>query len=206
MNTPVKPGEKLTFSATEAVRLLRSNLEFTLADVAGCRVVGITGALRGEGRTTTAVHLARSLAESGKKVLLLDADLRGGQAASRLGLPADKGLVQVLRGEMRPEDTVCSGEAGLYTLAAGGASDDPAAMLDSPAMADLMNTLRERFDYILMDLPPVTLVPDALSAARFTDGLLVVVRRTQTHRKQLEDALRRLNGQRVKVLGFVLNG
>ena len=206
MNTPVKPGEKLSFTAAEAVRLLRSNLEYSLADVTGCRVVGITGALRGEGRTTTAVHLARSLAESGKKVLLLDADLRGGQAAARLGLPADKGLVQVLRGEMRPEVTVCSGEAGLYTLAAGGTSDDPAAMLDSPAMADLMNTLRERFDYILMDLPPVTLVPDALSAARFTDGLLVVVRRTQTHRKQLEDALRRLNGQRVKVLGFVLNG
>ena len=91
MNTPVKPDEKLPFSAAEAVRLLRSNLEYSLADVTGCRVIGITGALRGEGRTTTAVHLARSLAESGKKVLLLDADLRGGAGGRPAGAVGGQG-------------------------------------------------------------------------------------------------------------------
>ena len=207
MNKPVNTGEELSFPAAEAVRLLRSNLEYTLSGLTGCRVIGITGALRGEGRTVTAVNLARSLAEGGKKVLLLDADLRSGQAAALLGLPADKGLAQALRGETSPEDAVLAGgRDGLYVMASGGTPDDPAALLDSPAMGELMNALRERFDYLLMDLPPVTIVPDALSAAKTADGMLVVVRRAHTTRKQLEDALRKLKGQRVNVLGMVLNG
>jgi len=207
MNKPMKICGELSFSAAEAVRLLRSNLEYSVSDVTGCRVLGVTGALRGEGRTVTAVNLAWSLAESGKKVLLLDADLRSGQAASMLGLSPDRGLTQVLRGEISFEEAQQPGGIeGLYVLAAGGSAADPAALLNSDAMRRLIGTLRERFDYILMDLPPVTVVSDALSAAESADGMLVVIRRGQTRRRELENTLRTLDGQRVKVLGLVLNG
>ena len=197
-------GRQLSFKAAEAYKLLRSNLEYSLRDNRGCRVVGVTGARRQEGRTTTAVNLADALAQDGKRVLLVDADLRRSSAANRVGIAPDKGLAEILSGSASPREAVT--EAGGFSLIAGGVRpDNPSELLGSDAMGRLMADLRQEYDYILLDLPPVTAVSDALCAARHADGMLLVVRRGHTCRRELDQALGTLRGQHVNVLGFVLN-
>lgn len=200
-------GGKLSFGASEAYKLLRTNLIYSMADEEGCKVIGVTSALRGEGKSTTSLNLAYTLAESGKKVLLLEADLRIPSQAAVLKVDKTPGLSEVLVGEAALTDTIRYGIL-LRTLAllpAGQIPPNPAELLSSKRMEQVMKSLADAFEYIIVDLPPVNAVSDGLVLSKQLSGMLVVVRQEYCDQAPLAEAMRRMELLNVKVLGFILN-
>ena len=196
----------LEFTAKEQYKLLRTNLNFTLPEGETCPVIGVTSSMRGEGKSTTAVNLSYVLAESGKKVLLMDGDLRIPSIAKKMGVENNNGLTDLLMGhgaqlgeyksEMLPN---------WYILPSGEIPPNPSELLGSTRMEAILNELKEKFDYIIIDLPPVNIVSDALSVSNLITGMIVVIREDYTEKKELERCFRQLELSNVKVLGCVMN-
>ena len=200
-------GDKLSFSASEAYKLLRTNIIYSMADEEGCKVIGVTSALRGEGKSTTSLNLAYTLAESGKRVLLLEADLRIPSQAAVLKVAKTPGLSEVLVGEAPLAGTIQYGVL-LKTLAllpAGQIPPNPAELLSSKRMEQVLEALVGAFEYIIVDLPPVNAVSDGLALSKQLSGMLVVVRQGYCDQAPLAEAMRRMELLNVKILGFVLN-
>lgn len=189
----------------EAYRKLRTNLRFLT--VAGpSRSMVVTSSLPTEGKSTAAINLAIAMAEGGARVVLVDADLRRPSVARYLGLEGSVGLTTTLIGEARFEDVVQPwGDGTLHVLPAGQVPPNPSELLDSPAMADLLRDLGERYDVVVLDSAPLLPVTDAAVLSRMTDGALVVVGCRRVHRAQLQDALTSLAAVEARVLGLLLN-
>lgn len=166
----------------------------------------ITSALPQDGKSTVAVNLASSLCEHGrKKVLLIEADLHRPSLRSLLGLEAGPGLVECLVSGVSPMPFIRRLQPlGWYLLAAGGKCRNPAELLQSGALPDLLSTLRASFDWILIDSPPVVPITDAISLARDVDAILMVVRAGSTPRDFVQRSITLLGRQ--KLLAVVLNG
>lgn len=199
-------GEGLSFAAAEAYKLLRTNIQFALPDEQKCRVVGVTSSLSGEGKSTTAVNLGYMLAEARERVLLIEADMRLPRLARRMGLQTSPGLSNVLAGLCSINDglQVSPLQEQLCFLSAGDIPPNPSELLGSKTMGVLLETLAERFDFIILDLPPMGEVTDALVASKLTDGMVVVVRQRYAERRALADTIRQLKYANAKVLGFVM--
>lgn len=201
-------GEKLSFAATEAYKLLRTNLFFCLPtdEERACPVVGITSSVQGEGKSTTAINLAYMLAESGKKVCLIEGDMRAPTFKSRLKLQNAGGLSHVLAGmKTNPQEILGSAlHPNLKVLPAGEMPPNPAELLGSARMAKLIDLLKGLYSYIIIDLPPITVVADALAVSGALDGMIVVVEEGICTKRELNDAMQRLDVIREKVLGFVV--
>lgn len=199
-------GEKLPFAAAEAYKLLRANLQFALPDEQKCRVIGVTSPSGGEGKSTTAVNLAYMLAEAGERVLLMEADMRLASLSGRLMLRPAPGLSNVLAGLAGAADAIQpSGlRKHLDFISAGVLPPNPPELLGSERMRELIGVLRDSYDFILMDLPPVTEVADALVASRHADGMVVVVCQGRSGRRALAETMRQLEYAQAKVLGFVM--
>ena len=197
----------LSFSATEAYKLLRANLMFTLPNEGNCRVVGVTSSIRGEGKSTTAVNLSYVLAEAGHRVLLIDADLRLPSVGKKLDIDNTPGLSNVLAGtaEAKSAIRVSKEQEGWHILPSGDIPPNPTEMLGSPQMQALVKVLSEDYDFLVFDLPPVNIVSDALVISPLLGGMLVVVRDNYSERRELRDCTRQLELSNVKVLGFVMN-
>lgn len=188
----------------EAVRKLRTNLVFV--DVAGKNAHSfvITSAMPGEGKTTTVVNLALAVAESERRVLVIDADLRRPTVAEKLGLEGSVGLTTVLAGEAEPRDVIQRwGDTQLYVLSGGQIPPNPSELLGSKAMENLFYRLADEFDFVLVDSPPVLPVTDSLVLSKLTGGLVMVIS-TATRRRHLQEALRTLGTGDAHVDGFVL--
>lgn len=199
-------GEELSFAAAEAYKLLRTNIQFALPDEQRCRVVGVTSSFSGEGKSTTAVNLGYMLAEAGERVLLIEADMRLPRLARRMGMPPSPGLSNVLAGLCNVNDVlrVSNLQEQLFFLSAGDIPPNPSELLGSKAIGTLMQVLAESFDFIILDLPPMGEVTDALVASKLTDGMVVVVRQKYAERRALADTMRQLKYANAKVLGFVM--
>lgn len=196
----------------EAFRHLRTNLQFLglPADAAegarGVQVVSVTSGLSAEGKSTVAANLASVLAETGARVLLVDADLRRPRVADLLGLEGSVGLTTVVLGRATVADVVQEwGTSGLHVLPAGSAPPNPSELLGSAQMAKLLRELRARYDYVVIDTPPVLPVADAVILSRQVDGVLVVANVTRAHRRHLSETLRTLEQVGGRTLGIVLN-
>ena len=200
-------GPKLGFGASEAYKLLRTNLIFSMADEAECKVIGVTSALRGEGKSTSSINLAYSLAEGGKHVLLLEADMRIPVLAAILRLNEKPGLSHVLAGISPLNDAVREStmHPGLFVLTAGEIPPNPAELLSSARMEQVIAALVPAFEYIIVDLPPVNAVSDGLAVSKLLTGMVVVVRQNYCDQASLAEAMRRMELLEVKLLGFVLN-
>ncbi len=196
----------LKFTAAEAYKLLRTNLQFTLPGDKACRIVGITSALPGEGKSVTSINLSYVFAESGKKVLLIDADMRLPNIARQLDLPQTPGLSNLLAGINDVQSTVQpSGVQPNFTvLTAGDIPPNPSELLGSEQMAALLEKLTDGYDYIIIDLPPVNIVTDALTILSSVDGVITVVRQNYANRTALKRCMRQLSMQKEKFLGFVM--
>ena len=198
--------KNLEFTATEQYKLIRANLDFTLPVDEKCPVIGVTSSMRGEGKSTTAVNLSYVFAEKGSKVLLIDADLRIPSIAKKLDIESTPGLADLLRGKS-------THIAGLkqhlldnwYVLPSGDIPPNPSELLGSNRMKNILDQLREMFDYIIIDLPPVNIVSDAVSISSLISGMIVVIREEYTEKKELERCFRQLNLSNVKILGCVMN-
>nr|WP_277605502.1 polysaccharide biosynthesis tyrosine autokinase [Glycomyces sp. L485] len=189
----------------EDVRKIRTNLQFVDVDRPH-KVILVSGSLPSEGKTTMACNLAIALAEAGKRVILVDADLRKPRAAGFLGLPNGTGLTDVLVGTV-PLDAAAQswGKDLLTVLSTGSTPPNPSELLGSRQMGELLDKLRASYDMVLIDGPPILHVADAVATAASCDGVLMVVRQGSTRREQLQEALDSLRNVKAPVLGTVLN-
>jgi capsular exopolysaccharide synthesis family protein len=198
--------KNLEFTATEQYKLLRTNLEFTLPEDQKCPIIGVTSSMRGEGKSTTAVNLSYVLAEKGKRVLLIDGDLRIPSIAKKMDIASTPGLTDLLMGKgAQIVDFQSDLLKNWYIIPAGEIPPNPSELLGSRRMETILGELRENFDYIIVDLPPVNIVSDALSISHLISGMIVVIREDYTEKKELERCMRQLTLSNVNVLGCVMN-
>lgn len=199
--------KNLEFTATEQYKLLRANLAFTIPEGVKCPVVGVTSSMRGEGKSTTAVNLSYVLAEKGSKVLLIDGDLRIPSIAKKMEISATPGLTDALMGRELQKTDYFKTELldTWYIMPSGDIPPNPSELLGSQRMAALLETLRQEFDYIIIDLPPVNIVSDALSIAGLITGMIIVIREEYSEKKELDKCFRQLKLSNVNVLGCVMN-
>jgi capsular exopolysaccharide synthesis family protein len=198
--------KNLEFTATEQYKLLRTNLDFTLPEGVKCPIIGVTSSMRGEGKSTTAVNLSYVLAEKDHKVLLIDGDLRIPSVAKKMGIEPTPGMTDLLMGKSVPLSTFKSALLdNWYILPSGEIPPNPSELLGSRRMEALLDQFREFFDYIIIDLPPVNIVSDALSISSLITGMIVVIREEYTEKKELERCFRSLKLSNVNVLGCVMN-
>ena len=196
----------LDFTATEQYKLLRTNLDFTLPEDEKCPIIGVTSSMRGEGKSTTAVNLSYVLAEKGNKVLLIDGDLRIPSVAKKMEIENSPGLTDLLMGKgANISDFQSELLKNWFILPSGHIPPNPSELLGSRRMESVLEELKKVFDYIVIDLPPVNIVSDALSIAGLITGMILVVREDYTEKKELERCVRQLKLSNVKVLGCVMN-
>ena len=197
--------DELSFAASEAYKLLRTNLLFALPEQE-CRVIGVTSSIRGEGKSTTSVNLAYTLAQTGKRVLLIDGDMRLPTIAAKLELSGTPGLSNLMAGLNTERSCLRKSPYfdNWYILPSGDVPPNPAELLGSERMHALLDRYRDIFDYILIDLPPVNIVVDALVVTKWTDGIVVVVRENHTSRRALETCMYQVEKLGTKMLGFVM--
>ncbi len=190
---------------SEAFRRLRTNLQFLDVDDR-LRSIVVTSALPGEGKTTTAVNLAITLADAGQKVILVDADLRRPSVAEVMGLEGSAGLTTALIGRAALNDVIQPwGDRHLHVLPSGQIPPNPSELLGSPAMSSLLTYLSTQYDVVLIDTPPLLPVTDAAILSRSVSGALVVAGANTLHRQQLADALGGLDAVGARILGILLN-
>ena len=194
------------FFIREAYKTLRTNTMFALAGQEGCKIILVTSALQGEGKSISALNLAISFAEAENRVLLIDCDLRRPKLARLLRKSAPAGLSNVLLNpKLLPEALMFSGIERLDLILSGDIPPNPSELLGSARMTELLRRLREHYDYILLDTPPVNLVTDAVVLARRSDGVLFVVRANKSERGAVSYAVEQLGYAQAKILGFVLD-
>ena len=204
-------GSQIGFAASESYKLLRTKLQFSFTEDKGCRVIGVTSAMVGEGKSLTSINLAYSLAELGKRVILLDADMRRPTLAEKLGLNKRPGLSSCLTGQgdlnnLIQRCNVSGDEKTFCVITAGQNPPNPAELLSSNKMNLVLDTLRKHYDYVIVDLPPIKEVSDSLAVADKLDGMLLVVRQNCCNRVDLSNTVRQLAFVNAKVLGVVFNG
>lgn len=194
-----------TSFAAEQYRAVRLAIE-NFRHERGTRVVAVASPGRGDGRTMTALNLAGALAQSADaRVVLLEADLRHPTVARYLGLPASRGLSAWLLDAAMPVDELLQRPptVAFTVIPAGAASSMPYELLKSPRLASLLADLRERFDYVVVDTPPVLPFPDVGILRDVIDGVVLVARAHRTPRETLRDSLTVVGRQRA--LGLVFN-
>jgi len=191
--------------ATEAYQNLRTALHFARRDERG-QVVLVTGTAPQEGKTTTIVNLARLLAGSGEKTVVVDCDLRRAQMHQRLGLPREPGFTdffvrkEPLSSLLRPAPV-----ANLFVLTAGPLPPNPPALLARRTPGDLLDELRREFEWVLVDSPPLASVTDALLLARHSDHTVLVVQHNKVDKKLVKRSVAALRKATPHLLGAVLN-
>jgi non-specific protein-tyrosine kinase len=190
----------------EAVRRLRTNLRFLSVDRPP-RVLAVTSPRPGDGKTSIAVALAFSLAETGAEVALVDADLRRPAVADCLGLVQELGLTTVLAGQALLCDVVQEAERGatIKVVTGGALPPNPAELLGTGLFRQALKELAGTVDYVIVDTPPLGPVVDGLVLAPTIDGAIVVARPGVTRRTELDQAVRGLRSVGATVLGTVMN-
>lgn len=203
-------GAEISFSASEAYKRLRTKLQFSFSDEGNSRVIGLSSALSGEGKSLTAINLAFALSQLDKRVILIDCDMRRPSLAAKLSIEKVPGLSGYLSGQ-NPMDILIqkcglSGEEDAFDVVAAGRNPpNPIELLSSEKMLRMLDYLREKYDYIILDLPPVGEVSDALAVSKIIDGMLLIVRQHYCNRIALSDTVRQFAFVNAKILGVVYN-
>ena len=189
----------------ESYRKIRANLQFVNAAIE-LRSLAVTSARASEGKSTTVLNLALAMAERSSRVLIVDADLRRPTIAEKCGLEGAAGLTTVLIGNAGVDDVIqCWGDTGVSVMAAGAAPPNPLQLLESEAMAELLEELKERYDAILFDAPPALPVADASVLGRLADGVLLVAGAGMVTRQQLRTVVDSLGAVGTEIVGVVLS-
>ncbi len=192
-------------AVAECCRTVRTNLTFMGADRA-LEVLEITSAEPREGKTTVAVSLAIAMAQSGKRVLLIDTDMRRPRIHRAFGLGSDVGVTSVLVGEQALSDCAAETEVpNLFVLPCGPVPPNPAELLHTPQFRDLVAEARRTFDRVILDSPPLGAVTDAAIVGPQVDGTVLVVKMGETSRDAAASVIKRLRDVGANVVGTVLN-
>lgn len=200
-------GPDAPFQFVEAYKSLRTNLEFLSAS-SGCKVILITSSVPEEGKSNVAINLATTMAAGGKKVVLVDGDLRKGSLSRYLHLNRNRpGISNVVANQCTPTDALVRFKNVQFTLLpVGPLPPNPSEMLATPAVEALFKGLREYYDYVIVDTPPVSVVTDAAVMCRFADGVILVVRPGVTTTQGAQLSKKNLEAVHAHILGVVLNG
>ena len=201
-------GSGISFAASEAYKLLRTKLQFSFADGQDCHIIGVSSAMAGEGKSLSSSNLACALSQLDKRVLLIDCDMRRPSLNTKLNIKKVPGLSNFLTRQVQLEDVVqgyASGECRFSVIAAGRNPPNPIELLSSEGMKQALDRFRQDFDYIILDLPPVGEVSDALVAATLVDGILLVVRQNYCNSHSLRSSVEQFDFVGCRVLGVVLN-
>ena len=190
---------------SEAYRTLRTNIEFSSLDN-NVITFEVTSSTPSEGKSTTAANIAVAIANSGRRTIIIDADLRKPNLHRLFKCTNHKGLSNLLIGETKFEDTVYRTETeNLYILTSGTKPPNPAELLGSARMRRFVEGLHESFQCIIIDTPPVLAVTDAQIISKYTDGYILVVAAGQTERQLVMKAKDLMDKVKAKPLGVVLN-
>lgn len=195
------------FYVKEAYRSARTNLMFLpKKEGSECQIFVVTSANVCEGKSINSSNLAIALSQNDKKVLLIDCDMRKPKIARLMHFPHTPGLSEYLAGmEKVPKIHECKRADGLYVLTSGATPPNPTELLSSPAMKHMLEELSGKYDYILLDTPPVNMVADSLVLTELVTGYILVVRANKTNQSDIDQALMRLQQVDAHVLGFLLN-
>jgi polysaccharide biosynthesis transport protein len=198
-------SRKVHHAFMESYRTLRTNIDFISIDNK-VKAIAVTSSLPGEGKTTTSSMLAVVLAQAGKKTLIIDCDLRKSRIHKAFNCINEKGLTNILVGNAKLKDTVIASDIeNLDIITAGIRPPNPSELLSSVRMKEFMNTIKEEYDYIVLDTPPVNLVTDAQVISKISDGCLLVAASKKTERRIALEANRLLKQVNTRILGVVLN-
>lgn len=203
---PLYSATQPTSLNAEQIRVLRTNLEY--AQLNGkIKSIGITSSIPGEGKSTVSANLAHSLAATGKRVLIVDADLRKPTVHRTFKVTNQRGLTDLVIGreERFTQNLHYLTDLGLYVLPSGPIPPNPSELLQSENMNKLMTELADYFDFVIYDLPPVNSVTDAQIISRKVEGMILVVRQGYVLKTELEKSLRNLNNVEAKLIGYVMN-
>lgn len=199
-------NETAPFNFTEAYKSLRTNIDF-LASSNNYHSILITGAGPGDGKSTVSINLAVAMADSEKKVILVDCDMRKGSIATYLKIGrSTPGIMDVLSGNKTLSEVILYNEnLDIEILPVGALPSNPSEIIGSTAMVSLLQSLSDMYDYVLIDTPPVSVVTDAAILSRFVDGVLLVIRAGETTKQAFNLCKKNLEDVNAHILGAVLN-
>lgn len=195
----------LDFKTNEAYKRVRTNITFSGEDI---RVVAVTSSIPNEGKSEVSFRLAQAFAEDGKKVLYIDADIRKSVTVARYGVDREtKGLSHYLSGQTKNlEDVIYETNIdNLSMIFTGAKAPNPAELLGRPKFANMLETLKEQYDFIILDCPPLGSVIDAVLVAKNCDGTILVIESDNVSYKMVQNVKKQLDQSDCKILGVVLN-
>ena len=191
--------------AAESYRTLRTNIQYSSFDKE-YKVIVITSSEPGEGKSTTAGNLALCMAQGDKKVILVDCDLRRPSIHKKFKVSNLAGLSDVIIGKSDLSKVMHRYNKNLVLLTSGKIPPNPSEMLSSKSMENFLEKLRENFDYVILDTPPVQAVTDSQILSTKADGTILVVRAERTKKESVNNAINLLKKVNANIIGTVLNG
>ncbi len=198
-------GKSTPFSVREAYNALRSNITFSALGE-GCNIIAVTSTLQAEGKSINTLNMAAAYADIGKKVLLIDCDLRKPKMHKLLNVKASPGFSNVLVGDCSVEDAIQHNEVlNLDILCSGDIPPVSTRLLESDALRETLNKFREKYDYVFIDTPPVNIVIDGCVLAKHTDGFIFIVKQGYALKEKIVSAVKQIEFAGGRILGFVLN-
>lgn len=198
---------KLPFMYTEAYKAIRTNVEFSVLSNNAKKIL-VTSSLSGEGKSCFSINLAISLAQTGKKVIILDCDLRKPKIHKYLRIKHTEqyGVSTVIGGTSELENAVGYIESlNIYVMLAGMTPPNPSELLNCDRAKEMFDRLTDEFDYIICDTPPAGIVTDAVALSKHCDGVVFVIRQNHATIEQVREAISRLVAVNAKIFGTVLN-
>ena len=199
-------SENSDFIVREAYNSARTNIIYSLGSEKGCKKILITSASPAEGKTTTALNLAITFAQTESRVLIIDADLRKPRIYRHLQIERENGLSDLLCGLISLDDSIKHCEKqNLDCITSGQIPPNPAELLSSNEMGVVLEQLSERYDYIFIDTPPITVVTEAAAMSKYVNGVILVARQNNTIHESIQRARTNLSLANAKILGYILN-
>nr|WP_288634747.1 CpsD/CapB family tyrosine-protein kinase [uncultured Intestinibacter sp.] len=197
--------EKPQSNISEAYRTIRTGIEFSNLDK-DLKIICITSSKKDEGKTTVLSNLGVSFAKIDKKVLLIDADLRNPSISKMFDTSNTQGLMDILLGKKNIQDCVKkTKQENLYILTGGTIPPNPAEVLSSKKMSEFIESIKDEYDYIFIDSPPVGVVSDASIISAYSDGVIFVVGANEVDSNLAKIAKERLDSVKANIVGVILN-
>jgi capsular exopolysaccharide synthesis family protein len=195
---------KLKSRLSEEYKSLRTNIQFSNYNNSINTIV-ITSSAQREGKSTICANLGITMAETDKKVLIIDCDLRKPTLHNKFNISNDNGLTNILSDENKFYDVARKCDDNFYILTSGAIPENPSEMLSSRKMEKFLNEVKKDFDYIILDSPPLLQVADTQALAAIVDGIVFVISARQTKVPEVEKSIELLKHVKANILGFVLN-
>ncbi|MFA5145961.1 MAG: CpsD/CapB family tyrosine-protein kinase [Candidatus Omnitrophota bacterium] len=190
----------------EQYKIIRTNIQ-SMRETRDLKTFLITSSISGEGKTVTTINLAMTMAHdlNNKSILLIDADMRKGRIAKYLGIHSNPGLSEVLKGEAEAEITFVSQDIeNLTVMPSGRVPKNPAELLASKNMKNLLASMKTRFDYIFIDSPPIMPLTDPCVLGTIADGVIMIIQAGRTQRDIIRHAEQRLHQAHARTIGYIM--